>query len=224
VESETIFMTFWGSGILKPTNLSWALSGSFTHSQFVSSLLGHLENTGSLSYTIFKNHNINTNLIRNMSKYWKDSAYGGPIQVSKIPIFTQKLEFYHEPQILITCLPWSDRLTVRFGEAACQIPKSEWLEFVSYFQIKMVIYEKLGKLGLHSWSCPRLFSQSQRDSINNTRAFCVLPISSRRIPKRCTQGSRSNQVNGFTASSRALGGERSCFVFVFTACAEWPCP
>lgn len=104
----------------------------------------------------------------------------GQYKFLQMPIFTQKLEFYHQPQILVTCLPWSDRHTVLFGEAACQNPKSEWLEIVSRFQVKM-IYEKSGELGLPSWSCPRLSSKSQCDSINNMRAFSVLPVLSRRI-------------------------------------------
>ena len=71
MESEPIIVTFLGSGPLKSRNRSWTLSRSFTHSQFVTSFLGHLENTGSLSYTILKNHSLNTSRIREVRKYWE---------------------------------------------------------------------------------------------------------------------------------------------------------
>lgn len=79
---------------------------------FLASCIGPLRNTSSLSYTdlpnidilhyyFFKLHTfITTKLIRKVFKYWKAVKFTVRFKVSKILVFTRKLEFYYRQQTL----------------------------------------------------------------------------------------------------------------------------
>lgn len=115
-------------------------------------------------------------------------------QVSKVLIFTPKLEFDRwQPTLSFVPLQVTDSLC-SFWEMVRQIPKPEWLELLSCFQVKNgVLWEK--RLVQPAF-LPLRKRFAEVVSAAQTTCLCVLPISAHSM-KRRPQASRVNRRNCF---------------------------